>query len=190
MCSDSSGVGVEDLSALTDQQVLDRTRALVKSMNRVAAELARTVRAAENKQAFRHDGMTSTRSWLRGHCRLSGSAASQVVRNGRVLEQLPAVAAAHAAGSITADQVDVIAKVTAPRIAALIEAQGGTVAGVGEVLAPFAACQRHDDLTRVVHQLLERLDQDGPEPDPTEERFLSFAQHTDGSITGRFHLDA
>jgi hypothetical protein len=180
----------EDLHELSDQQLLDRTRALVAERNRVDAELARTVRVAENRQTFAADGMTSTRSWLRGHCRLSGSAASQVVRNGRALEQLPAVAAAHSAGAITADQVDVIAKITAPRVAALIEAQGGTVAGVGEVLAPLAATQRHDDLTRVVHQLLERLDQDGPEPDPTEERFLSFAKHADGSITGRFHLDA
>jgi hypothetical protein len=113
-----------------------------------------------------------------------------VVRNGRALEQLPAVEERHAAGELTADQVDLIGKVTGPRYAALIAAQGGTVAGVGEVLAPFAAERPHEDLTRLVHQVLERLDQDGSEPDPTEERFLSFARHADGSGTGRFHLDA
>jgi hypothetical protein len=37
--------------------------------------------------------------------------------------------------------------------------------------------------------VLAQLDQDGPEPDPTEERFLTLVQHADGSITGRFHLD-
>src|SRR3954447_22201875 len=148
-----------DLHALSDQQLLDRTRALVVERNRIDAELAHTVRVAENRQAFQGDGMATTQSWLRGHCRFSASAASQVVRNGRALEQLPAVAAAHAAGMITADQVAVIGLLTAARYAALVEARGGPVAGVAEVLAPFAATQRHDDLTRVVHQLLERLDQ-------------------------------
>jgi len=57
------------------------------------------------------------------------------------------------------------------------------------VLTRFAVERPHEELTRLVRQVLERLDQDGPEPDPTDERFLSFAQHADGSITGRFHLD-
>jgi hypothetical protein len=34
------------------------------------------------------------------------------------------------------------------------------------------------------------LNPDGTEPDPTEGRRLSFARHADGSITGRFDLDA
>src|SRR4051794_20300967 len=106
---------VEDLHAFTDEELLDRTRDLVAERNRIDAGLARTVRVAANRQAFERDGMRSAQSWLRGHCCLSQRSASQVVRNGRALEQLPAVAAAHAAGEITADQVDVIAKVTAPR---------------------------------------------------------------------------
>jgi hypothetical protein len=34
------------------------------------------------------------------------------------------------------------------------------------------------------------LDPDGPEPDPTEGRRLSIATHADGSVSGRFDLDA
>jgi len=41
----------------------------------------------------------------------------------------------------------------------------------------------------VVHHYLARLDPDGPEPDPTENRSLSIARHSDGSISGRFELD-
>src|SRR4051794_3835187 len=159
-------------------------------MNQMAAELARTVRVAENRQAFQTDGMTSTQSWLRGHCRLSRSSAGQVVSNGRALELLPAVAAAHAAGEVTADQVALIAKITQPRWVALIEQQDGDLAGIGAVLAGFAATHRHDELARVVHTFLDRLDADGPEPDPTEARFLTIGKHTDGSITFRGHLDA
>ncbi|WP_448626172.1 DUF222 domain-containing protein [Geodermatophilus sp. URMC 64] len=188
MCSSHLQDG--DLHGLTAPELLDRTRALVAERNRIDAELARTVRVADNRQAFAGDGMATAQSWLRGHCRLSGAAASQVVRNGRALEQLPAVAAAHAAGELTADQVAVIARITGPRAAALIAQRDGDLAGIAGVLARFAAGHKHEELVRLVHTLLERLDEDGPEPDPTEERFLSFAKHADGSGTGRFHLDA
>src|SRR3954452_25248460 len=117
MCSNDDGSDPAEFHALTDQQLLDRTRALVAERNRIDAELARTVRVAANRQAFERDGMRSAQSWLRGHARLSRAAAAQVVRNGRALEQLPAVAAAHAAGNVTADQVSVIALLTAPRYA-------------------------------------------------------------------------
>jgi hypothetical protein len=180
----------DDLHALSGPQILDRTRDLVEAMNSLAADLARTVRIADSKRAFDADGQATAGSWLRGHCRLSKAAASQVVRNGRALEQLPAVEAAHAAGALTADQVEAIAKITSSKYAGLIETHGGSVAEVGAVLAAFAAERQHEDLTKLVHRLWQQLDQDGPEPDPTEERFLSFAKHADGSITGRFHLDA
>jgi hypothetical protein len=41
-----------------------------------------------------------------------------------------------------------------------------------------------------VHHYLDRLDADGPEPDPTEGPAADIAQHADGSISGRFDLDA
>jgi hypothetical protein len=190
VCSNSYSVDAEELHALSGPVLLARVRDLVAERNRIDAELARTVRVADAKRAFAGDGMKTAQSWLRGHCRLAKSAASQVVRNGRALQQLPAVDQAHTAGRLTADQVDVIAQITNPKYADLIAGHGGTLAGVAAVLAGFAVERPHEDLTRLVRQVLERLDQDGPEPDPTEERFLSFARHADGSITGRFHLDA
>jgi len=180
----------DEIHASSGPALLDRTRDLVETINRAQAELARTVRVAEGKQAFAADGQKTAQSWLRGHCRLSRAAASQVVRNGRALEQLPAVEQAHAAGQLTPDQVDLMARITIPKYANLIADQGGTVAPIGEVLTRFAVDRPHEDLVRLVHQVLERLDQDGPEPDPTEQRFLPFATHADGSGTGRFHLDA
>src|SRR3954468_8683499 len=133
MCSGSDRVGVEGLHALSGAELLDRTRDLVEVLNRAQAELARTVRVADSKQAFAADGMKSAQSWLRGHCRLSAAVASQVVRNGRALEQLPSVAAAHAARDVTADQVSVIGLVTAPRYAALLAERDGDLAGIAEI---------------------------------------------------------
>src|SRR5436190_12058484 len=86
----------DELHALSGPELLDRTRDLVEVINRAQAELARTVRVADSQQAFAGDGMKTAASWLRGHCRLSKSAASQLVRNGRALEHLPAVEEAHA----------------------------------------------------------------------------------------------
>src|SRR3954454_17057981 len=190
MCSMRDEVPEADLHALSGPQLLDRMRELVEVINRAQAQLARTVRTAENRQAFEHDGMKSAQSWLRGHCRLSVSTASQVVRNGRAMEQLPGVAEAHAAGTLTADQVSAIGKITAPRYLRLIAEQDGDLAGIAEVLTRFATTHKHDELARVVHTFLDRLDADGPEPDPTEERFLSIAKHTDGSVTFRGPRDA
>src|SRR5690348_8650160 len=96
----------DELQALSGPELLDRTRGLVEERNRIDAALARTVRVADSKRAFAADGQRTAASWLRGHCRLSTPAASQVVRTGRALEQLPAVEDLHAAGALTADQVD------------------------------------------------------------------------------------
>jgi hypothetical protein len=41
----------------------------------------------------------------------------------------------------------------------------------------------------VVRHYLARLDPDGPEPDPTEDRALWVTTHADGSVSGRFELD-
>src|SRR5688572_11909306 len=91
-------LAADDLDDLVAPQLLDRTAQLVRARNRIDAELARTVRRADCVQAPEHDGAKTMASWLRGHLRLSPAAAGQVVRNGRTLDHLPAVAAAAAEG--------------------------------------------------------------------------------------------
>jgi hypothetical protein len=61
---------------------------------------------------------------------------------------------------------------------------------VDRVLAATATGCPHADLVQVVHRYLACLDPDGAEPDPTEERSLTIVRHADGSISGRFDLDA
>jgi hypothetical protein len=179
-----------DLHALVAPELLDRTAELVRARNRIDAELARTVRIADATQACEHDGQKTMRSWLRGHARLSPAAAGQVVRTGRVLDRLPAVAAAFAAGSVTGEQVAVIAPVSTPQNVAAAAAQGVDLAEVDAVLAATAATRQHNQLGRVVHHYLSRLDPDGPEPDPTERRSLTLAKHADGTLSLRGQLDA
>src|SRR3954452_6101511 len=58
-------------------------------------------------------------------------AVGQLVRNGRALEKLPAVAAAFAGGAVTADAVSVIAAVAKPENLTLAEAQDVDLGGGG-----------------------------------------------------------
>jgi hypothetical protein len=183
-------LAVQDLKSGFGPQVLGRTAALVVARNRLESELARSVRESELTQAAEHDGAKTMQSWLRGHARLSHGAAAQLVRIGRALEHLPAVAEAHAAGHVTADQVAAIAPITRPGRRDAATAQGVDLVEVDTALAEVAATEPHATLAQVVHHYLERLDPDGPEPDPTEERSLTLTSHADGSLSGAFHLDA
>jgi hypothetical protein len=183
-------LAVEDLQAMVASRLLDRTAQLIRARNRIDAELARTVRVADLARAPEHDGLKTMASWLRGHSRLSPAAASQLVRAGRALEQLPAVAAGCAEGLITAEQVTVMARVTRPEHVTAAAEQNVDLAEVDVVLAETAATRRHAQLGRVVHHYLARLDPDGIEPDPTEGRSLSLAKDLDGGVSGRFELDA
>src|SRR5829696_5484603 len=171
MCSGGSGdaladleralerLAAEDLQAMFGPQVLDRTRRLLRARNRLEAQTARSVRECELTQAPEHDGLKTMQSWLRGHGRLSPAAAHRLVAAGRALAHLPAVAAAFADGRLTADQVAAIAPVTRPE--------------------HVAAAAEQAVLAQVVHHYLERLDPDGPEPDPTEGRSLTLIRHPD-----------
>src|SRR3954449_12293601 len=124
MCSGDLGSG----------DVLDDVAVLVAARNRIDAALARRVRAAELSQAPERDGQRSMASWLRGHCRLSAAEASRLVRNGRALEHLPALAEAHDAGLVSAEQVAVAAKAVTPQRLASAAAQDVDLAAIDAVL--------------------------------------------------------
>jgi hypothetical protein len=184
------GLTADDLHTAFSPQLLDRLHGLLIAQNRPAAEITRTVRECELTQASEHDGAKTMQSWLRGHGHLSPAAASRLVATGRALEHLPAVAAGFADGVVTAEQVAVIAPVAKPEHLAAAAAQDVDMAGVEAALVQVAATRPYTDLAKVVHHYLARLDPDGPEPDPTEDRSLSLAKHPDGRLSGRFELDA
>jgi hypothetical protein len=183
-------LAAEDLSGRFGPQLLDRLGELLVASNRLAAQVARTVRECEVTGAAEHDGAKNMASWLRGHARYSPGAASRVVRSGRALAELPAVAAAFAAGTVTAEAVAAIAPVAAPGNLATAAEQDVDLPGVDAALAQVAATRPHAELRQVVEHYLARLDPDGPEPDPTEGRSLTLVKHADGSLSVRGELDA
>ena len=183
-------LAVEDLTTMFGPQLLDRVRELLVVQNRIAAELTRTVRQCELTGAAEHDGLKTMPSWLRGHFRLSAAAASRLVTAGRVLEHLPVLAAAFAAGDVTAEQVLAAAPAVTPERVAAATEQDVDLGAVDEALTQVARTQPHQRLGEVVHRYVEALEPDGAEPDPTEGRRLAIARHPDGSMSGRFDLDA
>src|SRR4051794_11861343 len=165
--SSLDALAAEDLQPLSAGQVLDRTAFLVTLVNRASAELSRTVRHAENRQAAEHDGLKSMRSWLVGHARLAPAEASRVVRAGRVLEHFPVMAAGFAAGEITAAQIEVVAKVVGPGEVTRAAEQGVDLDAFDRDWAIIAAGARHDVLVEAVALFDAALDPDGAESDPT-----------------------
>src|SRR5215210_5018145 len=179
-----------DASPVGDQAQLDRVRRLATASNRLAAQLIRSVRAAENRQSAEHDGLKSMRSWLRTHTRIPDGAAKRLVETGRALEHLPATEAAFTAGAIGAEQVAAIAPITTPdRLAQAAEA-GVDVPAVEAELVGIARQVSHQRLRAAVHFYTERLDPDGVEPDPTEGRTFTMSRLLGGTWTGSFVLDA
>ncbi|MGY1780169.1 DUF222 domain-containing protein [Geodermatophilus sp. SYSU D01036] len=175
---------------LSGGDVLDDVAALVAERNRSDARLARAVRSAELSQAPERDGLRSMTSWLRGRCRLSPAEAARLVRDGRALEHLPALAEAHEAGLVSAEQVAVAARAVTPERLAAAAAAGVDLVVIDAVLTGVAVERTHADLVQVVQHHCTDLDPDGPEPDPTEGRSLTLSRHADGSLSLRGHLDA
>src|SRR3982751_3061731 len=93
LASTLDALAADYLPAMFGPQLLERLGELLRAQNRLGAEVARTVRQCELADAAEFDGKKSMASWLRGHARLSGRAAAELVATGRALEQLPAVAA-------------------------------------------------------------------------------------------------
>ena len=183
-------LAAEDLAPLFGPALLERLGPLLVAQNRLAAEIVRTVRECEVSGAAEGDGLKTMGSWLCGHGHLLPAEAARVVRTGRALAHLPGMATAFAAGEVTGGQAGIIAQVADPQALALAGEQDVDLAVVDAVLTDVARERPHADTAKAVHHYLDRLDADGPEPDPTEGRRLVITRHADGSGTGRFDLDA
>ena len=159
-------LAVEDLEPLFGPQLLERLKPLLVAQNRIAAEIARTVRECELTGAAEFDGLKTMQSWLRGHGHLSPAEAGRVVRAGPALEHLPAMAAAFADGSVTAGQLTAVAPIAAEDARASADAQGVDLGVVDQALTAVAQSATHDELAQLVHAYREALDPMARSPTP------------------------
>lgn len=174
----------EDIPALPDavlrQQLLD----LLAAVNQLHAQVARRVAAFDARGLAVEDGCRSAKSWLRAFGRISGTAAGAWVKAARLLRQLPALAAAAAAGKISAEHV--------ARVAQLTDRVGlAPVQHVEQILTEAASTVDPSDLQKVCDHVRAHVDPDGSEPDPYQDyqRRGITASPFDGMLIVRGQLD-
>jgi hypothetical protein len=176
---------------LSDEQLRELLPLTQFGINRLSAVLTPSVAAGEARQVQQADGMVSMKAWLTGHCRLSGREAAGLVRDGRRLAELPALAAAYSTGEVTAAHVaTVTAAVTPPRVAVAM-ANGIDLATTDAVLTQAALALGPEDTAKAVRHWVAGIDPDGALDDAAAmPRVLRMAVSADGRIYLSGHLDA
>ena len=150
-----------DPDELSAGELLEALPMLQSGINQLSALLTRAVRAADRREAQRADGMVAMRSWLTGHCRLAGRDAAALVRAGRRLETLPALAAAYAAGEVTPAHVDLVTAAVTPARIAVAQANGIDLATTDAVLTDAARALGPEDTAKAVRRWVAGIDPDG-----------------------------
>ena len=89
-----------DPDDLADEQLRQFVPLAQTGINRLTALQTRAVAAGDAGRSQRPTAWSSMKTWLTGHCRIAGRDAAELVRDGRRLAQLPALAAAYAAGAV------------------------------------------------------------------------------------------
>ncbi|MGZ4546023.1 MAG: DUF222 domain-containing protein [Blastococcus sp.] len=157
---------------------------------KLAALLTRLVAAAERKQAHRADGMVTMKSWLTGHCRMAGKEATDLVRDGRRLAELPELAAAFDAGAVSAAHVRVITEAMTPARVAKAAEGGIELAVTDRVLTEAACALGPEDTGRAVRRWVAAIDPDGLLDDAAGlPRVVRLAPTSGGRVYLSGHLD-
>lgn len=184
------GLAEVDLAELSDAALLDLVDELSVAANRVAAALTSVVRAADRRGSYRCDGAVSMKGWLRGHCRMAPAEASATVVTGRRLEQLPATAAAFAAGEVSACHTRVITRVMTPHRMAKAAEAGIELAETDRILADLARQTTANETARGVARWVAGIDPDGALDDAADtRRRFTMASGLGGRVHLGGHLD-
>jgi hypothetical protein len=159
-------------------------------INRLTAVQTRAVAAGEARQVQRADGMVAMKTWLTGHCRLSGRAAADLVRDGRRLTQLPRLAAAYAEGAVTPAHVAAVTAAVTPARVAVAEANGIDLTTTDAVLTDAARALGPEDTAKAVRRWVAGIDPDGTLDDAAGlPRIFRMAVSVHGRIYLSGHLD-
>ena len=174
-----------DATDLADAELLPEIRVLQAAVNRLSARLTAVVRSADVRQTYRDDGVGSMKTWLTGHCGLSGRDATAVVRAGRRLAQLPELAAAYAEGEVTPAHVQVVTSALTPERVARAAEQGIDLAETDRALAHAARRLGPEETAKAVRRWVAGVDPDGALADGADaRRRFTLAS----SLGGRVHL--
>lgn len=147
--------------AMADEQLREFIPLAQVGINRLSALQTRAVGAGEARQVHTGDGMTAMKSWLIGHCRLSGRDAAGLVRAAGRLKGLPALEAAYAAGSVTPAHVAAITTGVTPARVAKAADLGIDLDHTDRILTQAALALGPEDTAQAVRRWVLGVDPDG-----------------------------
>src|SRR3954447_11986717 len=128
---------------------------LQSGLNQLSALLTRCVAVADRRGAQRADGMAAVKSWL------AGRDAAALIRDGRRLAQLPALASAYSAGEATATHVGEVTAAVTPARVAVAAANGIHLLMTDGVLTAAARALGPEDTAKAVRHWVAGIDPDG-----------------------------
>jgi hypothetical protein len=172
-------------ASMTDEEVrvavLERRRQLV----RLEAEWLALTAELDRRQAWAIDGSLSAGAWLARHGDLPASTAREKVRVARKLENMPATAAAFAAGAVGWAHVRCLAR-------ALNDRTRDAFARDEAMLLEQARNLDAEQFAVVVRRWESLVDQDGPKPPAFDRRrnAVRLAESFQGRWFGALNLDA
>ena len=179
-----------DPDDLSDEQLRVFVPRAQIGINRLTAAQTAAVAAGDARQVQRADGMVSMKSWLTGHCRVSGRAAADLVRDGRRLALLPELAAAYAAGAVTPAHVGAVTSAVTPARVAVAVKNGIDLATTDAVLTEAARALGPEDTAKAVRRWVAGIDPDGALDDAAGmPRLFRMAPGLDGRVHLAGHLD-
>src|SRR4051794_33958194 len=179
-----------DLDDLADEQLRQFLPRAQIGINRLTAVQTAAVAAGAARQVQRADGMVSMKMWLTGHCRIPGRAAADLLRDGRRLAQLPALAAAYAEGAVTPVHVAAGTAAVTPARVAVAEANGIDLGTTDAVLTEAARALGPEDTAKAVRRWVAGIDPDGALDEAAGlPRIFRMAVSSHGRIYLSGHLD-
>jgi hypothetical protein len=170
---------------LPDQRVRDEILALLRCLNQIQGAVAARIATFDIRDLARSDAQWSCATWLMNFSSMSKGAALRWTTWSRQLRQLPALAAALRAGTVSVEQVAIVSD--------LVRRVGiEQVVEYDQILADLCVEGGPRQIQDACARILALVDPDGPEPDPDEDfrkREVVFSQHgTTLYVRGR--LDA
>jgi hypothetical protein len=180
-----------DPADLSDGLLRDVIPLAQVGINRLTALQTGAVAAGEARQAHAGDGMASMKAWLTGHCRIPRRDAAGLVRAGRRLRDLPALAAAYAAGAVTPAHVGVVTGAVTPARVAKAQEHGIDLQETDRILTSAALVLGPEDTARAVRRWVAGIDPDGTlDDDAGLPRVFRLGSSTGGRHHLSGHLDA
>jgi len=174
MRAQSVGRFVDGLVEMTGSELDELLRETELERRAAETKLAMIAAVVEQKQQFLVDGHRSMNAYLKAQLNCSGATANRIRRRGKLLNEHPAAGPAIAAGRVSVDNLDLLAKATShPRVA-------GRVAEFVPVLVDHAEQFPVRDFSVLVDRVIANADADGAELDRSDDGDAMVAAGADG----------